>query len=86
MRAVRDWRLPTTEGPGVRAALRASLRATQELPLSALLHSYRRSAHRTVWNHLVHLLTGSDDVLDASLALTALTLAYTELISGNAGR
>jgi sugar diacid utilization regulator len=29
------------------------------------------------------LLEGSDDILEASLALTALTLAYTELISGS---
>jgi sugar diacid utilization regulator len=78
--AIRHWSLPTSvELAFVRQ--RASLRATQQLPLSALLHGYR-VGHRTVWEHLVRLLEGSDDILEASLALTALTLAYTELISG----
>jgi sugar diacid utilization regulator len=34
-----------------------------------------------VWQCLVRLLARSDNVLDASLALTTLTLSYTELIS-----
>jgi hypothetical protein len=79
VRVIETWRLPSmTELVFVRE--RASLRATQQLPLSALLHSYRLG-HRTVWRRLVQLLEGSEQVLEASLALTALTLAYTELIS-----
>ena len=77
--AIRTWCLPSpAELAFVRE--RALLRATQQLPLSALLHSYRLG-HRTVWERLVQLLEGSDAVLEASLALTALTLAYTERIS-----
>jgi hypothetical protein len=79
--AIQHWSLPiSAELAFVRQ--RASLRAMQQLPLSALLHGYR-IGHRTVWEYLVRLLEGSDDVLEASLALTALTLAYTELISGS---
>jgi GGDEF-like domain len=78
--AIRTWSLPSgDELAFIRE--RASLRATQHLPLSALLHSYRLG-HRAVWERLVQLLDGLDNVLDASLALTTLTLAYTELISG----
>jgi sugar diacid utilization regulator len=78
-RAISTWTLPSgDELAFVRE--RASLRATQQLPLSALLHSYRLG-HRTVWERLVRLLAGLDNVLDASLALTTLTLSYTELIS-----
>jgi sugar diacid utilization regulator len=80
VRAIRSWVLPTaTELVFVRE--RGALRASQQLPLSALLHSYRLG-HRTVWVRLVHLLSGSDHVLEASLALTSLTISYTELISG----
>jgi sugar diacid utilization regulator len=78
--AIRGWELPSgAELDFVRT--RASLRATQQVPLSALLHSYRLG-HRTVWERLVRLLAGLDNILDASLALTTLTLTYTELISG----
>src|SRR5207237_8639741 len=37
--------------------------------------------HRTVWERLVRLLAGFDDALDAVLALTTLTLSYTDVIS-----
>ena len=57
-----------------------ALRAAQGLPLSALLHSYRLG-HRTVWERLVQVLGDREDVLDAVLALTTLTLGYTDLIS-----
>ena len=80
VRAVRTWSLPS----GYELAFvreRAALRATQHVPLSALLHSYRLG-HRTVWGRLVQLLAGLDNILDASRALTTLTLSYTELISG----
>src|SRR6266446_2878315 len=78
--AIHKWELPSgAELDFVKT--RASLRATQQLPLSALLHSYRLG-HRTVWERLVRLLAGLDNILDASLALTTLTLSYTELISG----
>jgi hypothetical protein len=79
-RAIESWCLPSNEDLAF-VRTRASLRATQQMPLSALLHSYRLG-HRTVWERLVQLLEGSDAVLEASLALTALTLAYTERISG----
>ncbi|HLZ32343.1 MAG TPA: helix-turn-helix domain-containing protein [Chloroflexota bacterium] len=80
VRAVRTWSLPA--GPELAFVReRAALRATQHVPLSALLHSYRLG-HRTVWERLVQLLAGQDNILDASLALTTLTLSYTELISG----
>lgn len=80
VRAVRTWSLPS--GPELAFVReRAALRATQHVPLSALLHSYRLG-HRTVWERLVQLLSGLDNILDASLALTTLTLSYTELISG----
>jgi DNA-binding PucR family transcriptional regulator len=79
IRSIRSWSLPKqTELAFVRE--RGALRATQQLPLSALLHSYRLG-HRVVWQRLVRLLEGSDDVLQSSLALTSLTLAYTEQIS-----
>jgi sugar diacid utilization regulator len=77
--AIRTWTLPSGDDLAF-VRERASLRATQQLPLSALLHSYRLG-HRTVWERLVRLLAGLDHVLDASLALTTLTLSYTELIS-----
>jgi DNA-binding PucR family transcriptional regulator len=79
VRTIRAWHLPTPEELGF-VRERGALRATQQLPLSALLHSYRLG-HRTVWEHLVRLLSGSDRILEASLALTDLTLGYTELIS-----
>jgi hypothetical protein len=44
------------------------------------LHGYRLG-HRTVWECLVRLLADLDGALDAALALTTLTLSYTELIS-----
>jgi hypothetical protein len=50
------------------------------LPLSALLHGYRLG-HRTVWERLVRGLSDRDDTLDAVLALTTLTLGYTDRIS-----
>jgi hypothetical protein len=80
VRTIRAWRLPTAEELAF-VRERGALRATQQLPLSALLHSYRLG-HRTVWEHLVRLLAGSERILEASLALTELTLGYTELISG----
>src|SRR5579859_5654534 len=80
VRAVRTWSLPA--GPELAFVReRAALRATQHVPLSALLHSYRLG-HRTVWERLVQLLAGQDNILDASLAQTTLTLSYAELISG----
>jgi hypothetical protein len=78
-RAIETWCLPSSADlTFVRE--RASLRATQQMPLSALLHSYRLG-QLTVWQRLVQLLEGSAQVLEASLALTSLTLAYTEVIS-----
>src|SRR5205823_9864243 len=61
---------------------RGALRATQGLPLQALLHSYR-VGHRTVWERLVQLIGEGDGVLDAVLALTTLTLGYTDSISSS---
>lgn len=79
--AIRSWSLPTAaELSFVRE--RGAFRANEQLPLSALLHSYRLG-HRTVWERLVHLLVGSDCILEATLALTSLTLAYTERISSS---
>jgi sugar diacid utilization regulator len=79
-RAIRAWQLPAdSELAFVRS--RGALRAGQQVPLIALLHSYRLG-HRTVWERLVQLLPALDNVLDALLALTTLTLSYTELISG----
>jgi sugar diacid utilization regulator len=79
VQAIRTWSLPAgDELAFVRE--RASMRATQRMPLSALLQSYRLG-HRTVWERLVRLLAGLDDILDALMALTTLTLSYTELIS-----
>jgi DNA-binding PucR family transcriptional regulator len=78
--AIQRWSLPSSADLAF-IRQRVSLRAMQQLPLSAFLHGYR-IGHRTVWGHLVRLLEGSEDILEASLALTALTLAYTELISG----
>jgi PucR C-terminal helix-turn-helix domain/GGDEF-like domain len=76
---IRTWTLPSPEALAfVRA--RAALRAKQQLPLSALLHAYR-VGHRTVWERLVRILAEFHDPLEASLALTTLTLCYTELIS-----
>ncbi len=70
--AVRTWSLPTAADLRFVNA-RAALRAGQRIPLSALLHSYRLG-HRTVLARL-------DNDLNAALALTTLTLNYTELIS-----
>jgi sugar diacid utilization regulator len=79
VRAIHTWSLPTdAELAFVRE--RGALRAGQQVPLSALLRSYRLG-HRVVWQRLVHLLDASDNVLPSSLALTSLTLAYTEQIS-----
>jgi sugar diacid utilization regulator len=77
--AIRTWSLPPSEALGFVKA-RGALRASQQVPLSAMLHSYRLG-HRTVWERLVRILAEFDDVLDAVLALTTLTLTYTELIS-----
>lgn len=79
-RTIRMWSLPTTDEL-VFVRERGAMRAAQHVPLSALLHSYRLG-HRTVWQHLVEYLTGCDRVVEATLALTALTLAYTDVISG----
>jgi hypothetical protein len=79
VRTIRAWRLPSGEELAfVRA--RAALRATQQLPLSAVLHSYR-IGHRTVWERLVCLVGDRSDAFDAMLALTTLTLSYTDTIS-----
>jgi sugar diacid utilization regulator len=79
VQAIRSWSLPgSDELEFVRA--RGGLRASQQVPLSALLQSYR-IGHRTVWQRLVRLLSDLDDVLEAVLALTTLTLGYTEVIS-----
>jgi sugar diacid utilization regulator len=79
VRTIRTWTLPAPDELSfVRA--QAALRAGQGLPLNALLHSYRLG-HRTVWERLVEVLGDRDDVLDAVLALTTLTLGYTDLIS-----
>jgi sugar diacid utilization regulator len=77
--AIRAWKLPSREELAfVRA--RGALRASQRITLNALLHSYR-IGHRTVWECLVRVMADLDNVLDAALALTTLTLNYTELIS-----
>jgi sugar diacid utilization regulator len=76
---IRTWNLPPLEALGFVKA-RAAMRATQQLPLSALLHAYR-VGHRTVWERLVRILAEFDNPLEASLALTTMTLAYTDLIS-----
>jgi hypothetical protein len=78
--AVRTWTLPTAEELRFVNA-RAALRASQRIPLSALLQSYRLG-HRTVWERMVRVLARLDNDLNAALALTTLTLNYTELISG----
>ena len=78
-RAIRTWSLPFGEEL-VFVKTRGAVRASQQVPLTALLHSYR-IGHRTVWERLVRLLAGFDDALDAVLALTTLTLSYTDLIS-----
>ncbi len=79
VRTIRTWTLPSNEELAfVRA--QAALRASQGLPLNALLHSYRLG-HRTVWERLVQVGGDREDVLDAVLALTTLTLGYTDLIS-----
>ena len=77
--AIRMWSLPTAEELSFVNA-RAALRAGQRIPLSALLHSYRLG-HRTVWERIVRVLSRLDKDLNAALALTTLTLSYTELIS-----
>ncbi len=77
--AIRTWSLPNADELTFVDA-RASLRAGQQIPLSALLHSYRLG-HRTVWERMMHVLAGLGNDLDAALALTTLTLSYTELIS-----
>ena len=77
--AVRTWSLPTAAELSFVNA-RAALRAGQRIPLSALLHSYRLG-HRTVWERMVRVLARLDNDLNAALALTTLTLSYTELIS-----
>jgi hypothetical protein len=79
VRAIRTWSLPLADDLTF-VNVRASLRAGQRIPLSALLHSYR-VGHRTVWERMVRVLAGLDNGLDAALALTTLTLNYTELIS-----
>jgi hypothetical protein len=79
IRAIEMWALPTPEELAFVKA-RAALRVRQQLPLSALLHAYRLG-HRTVWECLVRIVADFDNALDASLALTTLTLSYTELIS-----
>lgn len=76
---IRTWSLPGADALAFVKA-RAALRATQQLPLSALLHAYR-VGHRTVWERLVRMLAEFDNPLEATLALTTLTLSYTELIS-----
>jgi len=78
--AIRTWSLPAAEELRFVNA-RASLRAGQRMPLSAMLQSYR-VGHRTVWERMVRVLAGLDNDLNAALALTTLTLSYTELISG----
>jgi hypothetical protein len=77
--AVRSWSLPTADELRF-VNQRAALRAGQRVPLSALLHSYRLG-HRTVWERMVRVLARLDNDLNAALALTTLTLNYTELIS-----
>jgi DNA-binding PucR family transcriptional regulator len=77
--AIRTWSLPTAVDLSFVNA-RAALRAGQRIPLSALLHSYRLG-HRTVWERMVRVLARLDNDLNAALALTTLTLNYTELIS-----
>jgi hypothetical protein len=77
--AIRTWSLPTADELSFVKA-RAGLRAGQRVPLSALLHSYRLG-HRTVWERMVRVLARLDNDLNAALALTTLTLSYTELIS-----
>jgi sugar diacid utilization regulator len=77
--AIQSWTLPSA-GELAFVKERAALRATQQVPLSEMLHAYRLG-HRTVWERLVRILSDFSDVLDASLALTTLTLSYTELIS-----
>src|SRR5258708_3337525 len=77
--AMRTWSLPTADELRF-VNQRAALRAGQRVPLSALLHSYRLG-HRTVWERMVRVLARLDNDLNAALALTTLTLNYTELIS-----
>jgi sugar diacid utilization regulator len=81
VRTIRTWSLPTAEELAF-VRTQGALRATQQLPLNALLHTYRLG-HRTVWERLVQLAGGDgrDSVLDAVVALTSLTLGYTDLIS-----
>jgi len=78
-RTIRRWCLPSSDELAfVRA--RAALRAAQHMPLSALLHSYR-IGHRTVWERMVAVVGDEHDAFDAMLALTTLTLNYTDVIS-----
>jgi sugar diacid utilization regulator len=77
---IRTWNLPSPEALAF-VKERAALRAYQQLPLSALLHAYR-VGHRTVWERLVRILADFPSPMDATLALTTMTLTYTELISG----
>jgi hypothetical protein len=79
IRAIRAWTLPTGEELAF-VRVRGALRASQHISLNALLHSYR-IGHRMVWERLARFLADLDNVLDAALALTTLTLNYTELIS-----
>lgn len=81
--AIRTWSLPGDDDLAFVSA-RASRRAEQRIPLSALLHSYR-VGHRPVWERMVRVLAEVDNDLHAALALTTLTLSYTELISAVAG-
>src|SRR5215469_16185570 len=79
IQTVRTWTLPPIAELGF-VRERAALRASQQLPLSALLHSYRLG-HRAVWQRLVRILADLDAGIDAALSLSTLTLSYTELIS-----
>jgi hypothetical protein len=79
VRTIRTWSLPSVEELQF-VKERGALRAREKLPLNALLHSYRLG-HRSVWERLVRLLGDREGVLDAVLALTTLTLGYTDLIS-----
>src|SRR5579864_297502 len=78
---IRTWNLPTPEALRF-VRERAALRANQQVPLSALLHAYR-VGHRTVWERLARIIgeCRQPQPLEATLALTTLTLSYTELIS-----
>jgi sugar diacid utilization regulator len=73
------WSLPSAEELQF-VKTRAAMRATQQVPLSALLHGYRLG-HRTVWERLVQIGSAIDADMEAMLALTTMTLSYTDLIS-----